>query len=274
MPTTNGGTPVRGPDGYVVVPGSAGSPTILHVPHSSWVIPPAVRQHILLGDEELDRELVLMTDAHTDRIAGRAAEAANPRPWQFVSRLSRLVIDPERFPDDREEMRRVGMGAVYTRTSHGEPLRRDDAATERVLLETWFGPYADAFADLVDARLAANGRATIIDVHSYPSTRLPYEVGRQQRPAVCLGTHPAHTPAWLLTAAKEAFGGDVGENTPFEGCYVPLKHFGTDERVTALMVEIRRDTYMTEPGGPPTGGLTTVSRRLAALINAVTRGSG
>jgi N-formylglutamate deformylase len=34
-------------------------------------------------------------------------------------------------------------------------------------------------------------------------------------------------------------------------------------------VEIRRDTYMTEPGGPPHDGLTTVAARLAALVDAV-----
>lgn len=260
------------PDGYAVAPGSADSPVVLHVPHSSRVIPSGVRQGILLSDKELNRELALMTDAHTDLIAGWAADAVANRPWLFVNQLSRLVVDPERFPDEREEMRRVGMGAVYTRTSHGERLRRDDAAAEQALLETWFVPYADAFADLVDARLAANGQVTIIDVHSYPSTRLPYEVGGEARPAVCLGTHVVHTPAWLLAAAQVAFApcGEVGENAPFEGCYVPQRHFGTDERVSALMVEIRRDAYMTEPGGPPTGGLPTISQCLVSLINAVT----
>jgi hypothetical protein len=32
------------------------------------------------------------------------------------------------------------------------------------------------------------------------------------------------------------------------------------------MVEIRRDTYLVEPAGPPTGGLETVSRALAGLL--------
>lgn len=36
------------------------------------------------------------------------------------------------------------------------------------------------------------------------------------------------------------------------------------------MVEIRRDTYMTEPGGPPGPGLTRLASALASLVTAVT----
>ncbi|MFE0514460.1 N-formylglutamate amidohydrolase, partial [Streptomyces sp. NPDC058964] len=36
-----------------------------------------------------------------------------------------------------------------------------------------------------------------------------------------------------------------------------------------LMVEIRRDTYMTEPGGPAGPGLSRLAASLAALVDAV-----
>ena len=259
--------------GHLLVPGAAGSGTILHVPHSSRTIPPDVRQGILLGDDELAYELALMTDAHTELIAERAASAALSPPWMFVNRMSRLVVDPERFTDESEVMRQAGMGPVYTRTAAGKRLRAEDDAAELALLQAWFHPYARAMTDLVDERLAATGRVTIIDVHSYPSHRLPYEIGAQRRPAICLGTHPFHTPGRLLAAALEVFAacGDVDENTPFDGCYVPVNHFGTDARVSALMVEIRRDIYMAEPGGPPTDGMTTVVGSLTALIDALAR---
>ncbi len=257
--------------GHRVIDGAANNATILHVPHSSVTIPPDVRQRIVLGDDALSRELALMTDAHTDVIAERAASAAEQRPWTFVNQLSRLVVDPERFDDERETMRRVGMGAVYTRTATGEMLRHDDVEAEHELLADWFHPYAKAMSDLVDERLTATDRATIIDVHSYPSQRLPYEIGGEERPAVCLGTDQVHTPDWLLRAAQDAFAeiGDVDIDMPFAGCYVPQTHYGTNRRVSALMVEIRRDLYMVEPGGPPTDGLEAVSSCLAALIEAV-----
>jgi N-formylglutamate amidohydrolase len=246
---------------FEVFPGDPASPVILHVPHASRLLGGA-RAGILLDDASLEAELDRMTDAYTDRIAAEARSGA----WRFINGYSRLVVDPERFPDEREEMLAAGMGAVYTRTSLGEPLRADDPAAAETLLSGHFRPYAEAFSDLVDARLSVLGRVVIVDVHSYPSRPLPYELhGDGPRPAVCIGTDPFHTPASLIAAAERAFGA-IGLNTPFVGCYVPIKHYRRDPRVQAVMVEIRRDTYMAEPAGPLTSGFSTVSEALASFV--------
>jgi N-formylglutamate amidohydrolase len=243
-----------GHPGYRTLAGSADSPVVLHVPHGARRIPAEVREHILLDDAALALELDHMTDAGTDRVAHGAADAVagdrGPRPWIFENLLSRLVIDPERFPDEREEMRAVGMGAVYTRTSHGEALRADDPAYERELITERFDPYARAMTELIEDRLAATGRAVIIDVHSYPSTALPYELhAADARPEVCLGTDAFHTPDSLLDAARTAFRacGDIALNAPFSGCYVPLRHYRARPEVSALMIEMRRDAYRRDP---------------------------
>ena len=250
----------------IVHSGAPDSGVILHVPHSSRVIPPDVRASILLSDADLATELDLMTDAHTALLATSAASGA----WLHVNPYSRLVVDPERFPDEREEMAAVGMGAVYTRTSHGLPLR---STVDESVLDRYFHPYAASFAGLVERRLAAVRHAVILDIHSYPSRPLPYELHADgARPAICLGTDAFHTPAWLVDAARSAFAGvgEVGLDSPFSGCYVPLTHYGRDSRVSALMVEIRRDVYMEEPGGPVTDGLPLVVAALATLISAAT----
>lgn len=256
---------------FALTPGAEHSPVVLHVPHSAREIPDEVRSGIVLDDAALERELDHITDAHTARIAGAAAEACAVTPWVFANRLSRLVVDPERFPDEREEMLAVGMGAVYTRTTHKDVLREEDGDPEP-LLDRYFRPYARAMSDAVAGRLAATGRAVIIDVHSYPSRPLPYELhGDGPRPAVCLGTDSFHTPPGLLAAAREAFAecGDVGLDSPFGGTYVPLEFYGADPRVSALMVEIRRDTYMAEPGGPAGAGLPRLASALARLVDAL-----
>ncbi|MFG2639465.1 N-formylglutamate amidohydrolase [Streptomyces sp. NPDC048370] len=253
---------------FQLLPGSPDSPVLLHVPHSSREVPPDVREGIVLGDEELARELDHITDSHTAALADAAARSAAVTPWRFVNLLSRLVVDPERFPDEREEMRAVGMGAVYTRTTHREELRPEDF-DERPLLERYFTPYARAMTAAVDARLAATGRAVIIDVHSYPTEALPYELhGTGPRPPICLGTDAFHTPPALLDAARKAFApfGGIGTDSPFAGTYVPLAHYGRDPRVTALMIEIRRDVYMREPGGPAGPGLDALGAALAVLV--------
>ncbi|WP_030743427.1 N-formylglutamate amidohydrolase [Streptomyces sp. NRRL S-31] len=256
---------------FELLAGAADSPVLLHVPHSARTVPADVREGIVLDDAELERELDHITDAHTAEIAARAAALAGRTPWRFVNRLSRLVVDPERFPDDREEMLAVGMGAVYTRTTHRGELRPADTDPEP-LLARYFRPYASAMAEAVAGRLAATGRAVVIDVHSYPAAPLPYELhGSGPRPPVCLGTDAFHTPPELTRAAREAFAGcgETGLDSPFAGTYVPLEFHGTDARVGALMVEIRRDTYMTEPGGPAGPGLERLAGALAALADAV-----
>ncbi|MFJ6071408.1 N-formylglutamate amidohydrolase [Streptomyces sp. NPDC093065] len=259
------------PSAFELLSGAPHSPVLLHVPHSSRQIPAGVRPGIVLSDAELERELDHMTDAHTAELAGRAAELAGLTPWRFVNRTSRLVVDPERFPDEREEMTAVGMGAVYTRTSHRRVMRPDDTDPEP-LIERYFRPYARAMTGAVADRLAATGRALIIDVHSYPAVPLPYELhGEGPRPPVCLGTDGFHTPPWLLAAARKAFApcAETGLDSPFGGTYVPLDFYGKRAEVGALMVEIRRDTYMTEPGGPAGPGLSRLAESLAALVDAV-----
>lgn len=254
------------------LPGSPGSPVILHVPHSSRAIPADVRGAITLDDAAFERELDHITDSHTADIAAAAVgRCSSATPWQFVNRLSRLVIDPERFPDEREEMLSVGMGAVYTGTTHREELR-PAAYDGRPLVERYFRPYAAAMTDAVTERLEAVGRAVIVDVHSYPTERLPYELhGDGPRPPVCLGSDDFHTPAPLLAEAEKAFAdfGGTGVNSPFQGAYVPLKYYGVDPRVSALMIEIRRDVYMTEPGGPAGAGLDALAGAVARLVDAV-----
>ncbi|MEV0455054.1 N-formylglutamate amidohydrolase [Catellatospora methionotrophica] len=252
--------------------GDESSPVVLHVPHSSRRISGPARASIALDDTALLAELDAMTDAYTDLIAARAAAAARVRPWTFVNEWSRLVVDPERFPDDeREEMAAVGMGAVYTRTSSGQRLRPEDPPFARRLRDAHFHPYAQGMTALVDERLAATGRAIVVDVHSYPARALPYELhGDGPRPQVCLGTDGMHTPPWLRDAAAKAFAGyEVGFDSPFAGCYVPLKHHGADERVSALMVELRRDGYQHAPGGEPHSGLDRLAASLATLVDAL-----
>ena len=110
---------------------------LIHVPHASTHIPPGLRDDFLLTDDELAEELLRMTDRYTDEMA--RAMAASRRPdagmpqgdaVQVVTApVSRLVCDVERFRDDAAEpMSAVGMGAVYTPTSSGAPLRRTAAA--------------------------------------------------------------------------------------------------------------------------------------------------
>ncbi len=230
-----------------IIPGDPLSPFILHVPHSSRFIPDEVRSDILLTDEDLKNELDEMTDSHTEVLAETAARESKIRPWIFLNTLSRLVIDPERFPDAREQMNTIGMGAVYQSTSTGKNLRRPDEGKEKDLLEKFFHPYARVFENFVTRRLSTLDQVIIVDVHSYRARIHMNSLNKGlRRPAICIGVDGFHTPEWLQERAKKCFSqiGDIAINEPYSGTYVPLTKWGVDAKVSSIMMENRADTFV------------------------------
>jgi len=255
--------------------GRGSSPLIIHVPHSGTWIPDSERSDLQLDDVELADELARMTDWFTDRMALDALPRADASAAVFVNGASRLLIDPERFLGPDELMLSVGMGPVYLATSSRGLLREPDPVRDDHLFERYFRPYAAAFTDLVDQTLATHGRADVIDLHSFPSRALPYELDPSaDRPGICIGTDPFHTPPDLESAAFEAFTSDawdVGTNSPFAGTYVPLTHLDRTRSVRSVMIEVRRDLYQLEPGGPVHSGYELVVDHLAGLFRRLTQ---
>jgi len=69
-----------------------------------------------------------------------------------------------------------------------------------------------------------------------------------------------HTPGWLLAAAEGVFASwGTAVDQPFVGTYVPTRHYGSDTRVSSLMVEIRRDQYLDADGVPVPEGLVALA---------------
>lgn len=253
----------------VVPPSGAPIGVLVHVPHAGTRLPPSVRAGIHLDDDALATELRLLTDHRTDVLADGTGRLGATR---VVNRLSRLVVDPERFPDEREELAVRGMGAVYTRGHALQPLRTPDPDAEERLLARYFRPYAAMVTEVAGELLAAHGRVTIVDLHSYPSTRLPYELDDGPRPPLCVGTDPFHTPDWLrslVTDVAAAHDLDVGLDTPFAGSYVPEAHYGHDRRVSSVMLEFRRDLYLDEATATPHDGEARLARAVTAVVSAI-----
>jgi len=57
-------------------------------------------------------------------------------------------------------------------------------------------------------------------------------------------------------------------NEPFSGSYIPLRHFGRDSRVSSVMVELRRDTYLRDDGSMDPEGARRVGDALVAIMGA------
>jgi len=241
---------------------------IFHVPHDSTFIPAEVRNQFLLNDVQLDAELIKMTDHHTFNLFAREI----PDIQVIRSPVSRLVLDVERFEDDAQEiMSKRGMGAVYMSTHTGSPLRHPLTALDRnLLIEKWYRPHHAALTRAVDQAIALHGQALVIDAHSFPSIALPYELNQHHdRPEICIGTDDFHTPESLTTGMTEAFrsaGFDVRLNSPFGGALVPMNRYGKDQRVSAVMIEVRRDLYVDEITGIPLHHFDQIAQKIRACI--------
>jgi N-formylglutamate amidohydrolase len=250
---------------------------VVHIPHASTVIPADVAPPIALSPADVETELLAMTDHDTD-----ALFALDPAVATSVCfPVSRLVVDPERFTEDADEpMASRGMGVVYTRTSDGRLLRDDPSPTERAaLLARFYAPHHERLTAAVTDALAAHGACLIVDGHSFPSRPLPYELDQElDRPDVCVGTDPRHTPAWLrdlavLELEREDFR--VAVDRPFAGALVPLAFYGRDARVHAFMVEVNRALYMDERSGARRGDFEIVQTRiLGALYRVIEKWGG
>lgn len=242
---------------------TADSSVILHAPHGGSWIPEAARGEFLIDDADLARETLALTDHATDQIADTVRQHAAVSA--VVDRVSRFVMDPERFDGPDEEMNAVGMGVLYTHGTRRQLIREIPDARRAEYMGR-YREYSDAFTSLVDAALRMHGRAVIIDVHSYPQDPLPYELHADEpRPELCVGYDERHLSRALREKVCRAFAGyEQGDNQTFHGSYVPLKHFGSDHRVESVMLEIRRDLYLNE------GTRVVVPENLQRLADALT----
>lgn len=242
--------------------GAPVSPVIIHAPHTSRHIPDAVRRELLLGDTELTVELDAVTDAG---VLAVVEALTGPLPTIALATMSRLVFDPERFPVD-DPMEQVGMGLVYMKRADGAALRSLLTPERLDWYRAQHRSYTVAIERLVKETIDLFAAAVILDLHSYPRDPLGYENPSRDRPEVCIGTDPFHTPAWLESLAVESLSArfEVGVNTPFAGSYVPGCLYQSEPRVSSLMVEVRRDVLLTA------GGLESVVAAVSRIVTEAT----
>jgi N-formylglutamate amidohydrolase len=242
---------------------------IFHVPHDSTDVPEEVRHQFALSESDLADELVKMTDHLTlDLFTSNVPESQIVR-----APVSRLVVDVERFEDDElEPMSIRGMGAVYLKTSSGKALRHPiSAEARRKLIDTWYRPHHLRLESMTQNLLDRFGQVLLIDAHSFPSTPLPYEDDQHSdRPDICIGTDEFHTPSALAAALVDSFQNDgftVKLNSPFSGALVPIRYYREDIRVSAAMVEVKRDLYVDELSGQPSKSFAEMAERIQRCIS-------
>lgn len=245
---------------------------ILHLPHSSVVVPPDVRAEMLLDDQELAREILLITDRYTDELFVREGAV------RVVSSWSRLVCDPERFRDDTDEPMAVhGMGAIYAKTSHGKVMRALSAERREEMMRRFYDPHHALLTEETARVLDAEGRCLIVDCHSFPSLALPFEADTvSPRPDICIGTSGFHTPAALAELVERYVAGrglSTRRDFPFAGTITPMRFYGREPRVRSVMIEVNRKLYMDESSGRKSKDFPNVRDLIHGLLREMEEAS-
>ena len=249
------------------------SDILRHIPHASALIPPNERGRFSLTDSDLDRELLTVTDWFTDDLFTQEGSE------RLVFGVSRLLVDPERFADDAQEvMSARGLGAVYTSTHDGRPLK---SATDRdALLAQYYHPHHQALNAWAARAMETHGRCLIIDCHSFPSAPLPCDLDQTpDRPDFCIGAVTGHTPDKLVEAVTDAIKNltprrkrttySVLVNRPYEGSIVPSAYYGRDPRVCSIMIEVRRGLYMDEHTGERSANYEALKAAVTSVLQSI-----
>jgi len=91
------------------------------------------------------------------------------------------------------------------------------------------------------------------------------------RPDICIGTDPFHTPVALRETLVSAFASEgfrVAVDAPFSGALVPARHYLRNPRVQSVMVEVNRRVYLDEATGLPARGFAEMAATVQACCIA------
>ena len=223
---------------------------ILNIRHAStWITGvhciPAVHLAAAYGAfmQMLHDQLLPMTDWYTDELF------INGIGIPIVAPVTRIICDTERFRNDEDEpMSIIGMGVCYSKTYDLKHTIAWQEGHRKWVLENLYDIHHKSLELAVDRALFEHGSALILDCHSFSSVPLPYEPDQNpERPDICIGTDPFHTPNELAEIAMEFFRCkeySVKINSPYSGTIVPLKFLNKDRRVSSMMIELNRGLYL------------------------------
>jgi N-formylglutamate deformylase len=216
---------------------------ILHIPHSSLHIPEI--GVFSLPVSEIQSEILRLTDWFTDDLFEHTATIV------VKADFSRVFCDVERFADDEKEvMAKSGMGVLYTHTDDGKLMRKVEEKDRNEILEKYYYPFHQRLKEVVNEHLLKDGKAIILDCHSFPDVPFKRDFSKMQpRPDFNIGTDEYHTPKAMIEKAVKYFeklGYSVGIDWPYSGTMVPMEFYKTNPNVHSIMLEVNRKLYLEE----------------------------
>jgi N-formylglutamate deformylase len=222
-------------------------PYVISLPHCSGRIPEEVRPTIALTDEQIEES----TDIGTEEIFG-----ALPAKEVICAGLSRLAVDPNRGPHQRDAMGVVARVDYHGRQIYYPGLFPEDQEVERRIRE-YYWPYHNR----LKAALDREDIKALFDCHSLYAigpAEAP-DAGKKRKDIVLSnngdqsgdvnpGLGMTTCPARALHFIKQAFldsGFSVSLNYPFTGGFITT-HYGREvlkKGKLAVQIEINQALF-------------------------------
>jgi predicted N-formylglutamate amidohydrolase len=238
-------------EAFRVLPGRADSGLLLLADHAENTLP-AEYGTLGLPPAELERHIAWDPGVRliTERLAQRLGAPA------VLSRFSRLLIDPNRGPDDPTLVMRLSDGAII-------PGNRSMDAIEVARRTARFhAPYHAAIRRVLDQMLATGVTPTVLSLHSF--TPVWKGVARPWHVAVLWDRDPR-----LARPLIDAFAADrdlvVGDNQPYHGCLRgdTIWTHATQRGLPGAIVEYRQDLVSAAAGA------MSWAERTEAILHAI-----
>lgn len=210
---------------------------VLICDHASNAVPPSVGS-LGLGEDDMARHIAW--DIGARDVVLRMAEALGAPA--VLSRFSRLVIDPNRGPQDPTMVMRLYDGSII-------PGNRSlDAKGVSDRRDAFHRPYHDAISGVLDGLIARGVEPVLVSVHSFT----PQLRGKARRPwhAGVLWDRDDRLVSPLLDRLRGDDDLVVGDNEPYHGALPgdTMWTHGTNRSLAHALIEIRND-LIADPSG-------------------------
>lgn len=232
------------------MPSSSLRPVLISIPHASPSIPEEVAPYVKLSEQDM----LAYTDLFTDQIY------KIDNVYLVESNVSRVIVDPNRAPDDiSREYELAAEGVVVHTTWDGKSVYETEPSQEQV--DLLIQRYHDPYHEKIDAAMPYV--KFLIDCHSFlpVGPKLKRDSGTE-RPNINLGNvnfsscTREHTVFFRDFFQKKGY--TVSINFPYAGKYI-LGHHCHRRRippflVPGIQIEINQGLYVKEESLEPIPG--------------------
>lgn len=268
----------------VIEPVAGETPLVVEVPHAGLFVDGPALARLAAPARAIGRDADLYVDELYADAPAHGATLLSSNVSRYVCDLNRSELDVDaESVEGAPPHARATRGIVWRLTSEGArvldgPLPR--AELER-RLATYYRPYHDTLAGLLERKRARFGFVILLAAHSMPSVgRAGHGDAQAHRADVVPGTRGRTSAGARFIDAVDrharAAGLSVAHDDPYQGGYT-TQHYGRpDIDVHVVQVELARRLYMDEPTltrGPGFDRLRAWCASLAAALGAITPAS-